>query len=376
MTSEIYPLFFTAFDVAKASEDERIRAVVDSFLVSLKSRNELLPTWLVAESILKRANNASPEASAMILSIRERLRQERRKRRLNSEHWVLLGPTYLALNRIFNVLYAGTKRSSLLSHGIRYARLAQACFRRGHDEVGINDSVRYLGVTYMHAGNFRLARKTLAPLFRREIAEAGFDPFKAASLNNLFNTYLRVGAVRLAEGFFWEANYQYAPSSLDQSVLPLLTLAVAPYSEPYSGAFKRLPGLRIAVPSLGILLDKLIHVWNRIDRGDKRNNFFRLSQALLLISVQFEEAQDISRELQALTFLVRVHEECFAIPDSDTGETQLPEKLMLEQLRIHLLRCIAGGRLDTGKIQSALGPIRTQPMKDMLQKLVSIVSIA
>jgi hypothetical protein len=264
---------FTAFDVAKASEDERIRAVVDSFLVSLKSRNELLPTWLVAESILKRANDASPEASAMILSIKERLRQERRKRRLNSEHWVLLGRTYLALNRIFNVLYAGTKRSSLLSHGIRYARLAQACFRRGHDEVGINDSVRYLGVTYMHAGNFRLARKTLAPLFRREIAEAGFDPFKAASLNNLFNTYLGVGAVRLAEGFFWEANYQYAHSSLDQSVLPLLTLAVAPYSEPYSGAFKRLPGLRIAVPSLGILLDKLIHVWNRIDPRRQTQQF-------------------------------------------------------------------------------------------------------
>jgi hypothetical protein len=360
---------FAAFDVAKASKDERFKTIVESFLASLQRRNELLPAWLMAGSTLERANDVSPEASAMLLRIKEHLRQQRRQRRLSSEEWVLLGRSYLALNRSFNILYAGTKRASVLSHALRYANLAHNCFGRVHDEVGKDDSLRYLGVTYMHSGNYRLARKTLVPLFRREIVEAGFGPFKAASLNNLFNTYLGVGAVRLAEGFFWEASYQYAHSRPNRSLLPLLTLAVAPYAEPYSIVFKRLPELRLAVPPLEILLDKLTHAWKRIDRGDKRDSFFRVSQTLLLISARFEEVQELSRELQALTFLVRVHEECFAEPDTDSSEPQLPEKVVLKQLRAHLLRCIAGGRLDPGKIHSLLGPIRTQPMQDVLQNL-------
>jgi hypothetical protein len=89
-----------------------------------------------------------------------------------------------------------------------------------------------------------------------------------------------------------------------------------------------------------------------------------------VISERFEQTQNMSRELQALTFLVRVHEECFAERDSDSSETQLPEKLMLEWLRCHLVKCVAGGRLDPRQIQSILGPIRTQRMKDMLQSLV------
>jgi len=79
-----------------------------------------------------------------------------------------------------------------------------------------------------------------------------------------------VGAVRLAEGFFWEANYQYANSRRSQSLLPVLTLATALYAEPHSKVFQRLRGLRIAIPPLGIILDKLIYAWNRIDRTDKR----------------------------------------------------------------------------------------------------------
>lgn len=371
LTSENSTLF-SAFDVGKVSLEERFKPVVESLLASLRKRNELLPAWLMAESASKAANDASPEAGATFLSIKERLRQKKREKRLSSEDWVLMGRCYLALNRSFHVLYAGTKRTDILNHAIRYAKLARGCFQRVHDETGRSDSLRFLGVTYMLGGDYSSARKTLIPLFRREIAEAGFDPFKAASLSNLFSTFLGVGAIRLAEGFFWEANYQYAHSR-GKSLLPLLTLAAAPHLEPQSGVFKRLPKLRTAIPPLGILLDKLIYGWNRTDRADKREMFLRVSQLVMMISASFEEDQETSRELQSLKFAIRVHEDYFAETDSDTGkgDAQLPEKLMLKQLSAHLFRCIAGGRLQTKQIQSALGPIHTQQTKDMLRSLGS-----
>lgn len=365
---------FSAFDVAGASKEERFQPVVDSFLASLKKRNELFPAWLVAESTSKRANDASPEASAMFLNIKERLRQKKREKRLSSEDWVLLGRSYLALNRCFQVLYAGTKRKDVLNHALRYAKLADNCFQRVHDEIGTRDSLRFLGVTYMLGGNYSFARKTLVPLFRREIAEAGFDPYKAASLNNLFSTYLGVGAMRLAEGFFWEANYQYAHSRR-KPLLPLLTLASALHAEPHSKVFKRFPGLRTAIPPVDIILDKLIYAWNRIDLAQKRENFLRASQVILVISACFEESLETPKEMQAIKFAIRIHEDCFAESDSASGDVQLPEKLILEQLSVHLFRCLAGGRLDPDKIQFALGPIRTQQMKDMLQNLVSASSV-
>jgi hypothetical protein len=362
---------FSAFDVATASKDERFRAVVNSFFESLRKRNELLPAWLMAGSAVERDNGVSPEGSSKILMVKEQLRAKKRHKALSADDWMLLGRSYLALNRCFNVLYAGTQRRGVLQHSIRYAKLGLCCFKQVRDEIGKRDSLRFLGLTYMLGGNYRLARKTLVPLFRTEIAEAGFDPFKAASLNNLYCVYLGVGALRLAEGYFWEANYQYAYSGRHQSVLSLITLAIALHAQPGRRVFERHPRLRNAIPSLDILLDKMIHAWNRCDREDKRDSFFRVSEGLMIISACFEEAHDVSKELQALTFLVKVHEDCFAEPESDSGKTRLPQKLTLERLRKHLLRCIDGGRFDPRNIHSMFNPIRTQAMKDLLQNLAS-----
>jgi len=223
----------------------------------------------------------------------------------------------------------------------------------------------------MNSGDYRNARKTLTPLFREEMAQAGFDAFKAAGLNNLYCTYLGVGALRLAEGFFWEANYQYGHSNRGKCVGPLLSIAMLHYAEnPMSRVFELHPQLQKELPSPKTILDKLIWIWDELEIEDKDESFLGVSQALLVFSQWFEEHGQPSEETQTLSLLVRVHEDCFARRNREESPPQLRQELVLNQLKAHLDRCVTGGRIPANKIADVLGPIDSEAMKQTFQSLV------
>lgn len=360
---------FSAFAFASPT-DSKFNDLARSFLSSLEKRNELIPAWLKAVDMLKRNSYLSPEGSAMLMAIKDQIRRNKRARSLHKEEWELFGRCYLGLNRTFGMLHGGIRKPELLKRAIRYGQLAQFCFAKVQDEIGKDDSARFLGVTYINGGNYRSARRMLKPLFRKEMAAAGFGAFKAASLNNLYETYLGVGAFRLAEGYFWEANYQYAHSNRAQFTGPLLAIASLHSKHPASKVLTNHPEFQESLPAPRIVLRKLVSVWDQLDSADKGEQFFRVSQVTLIMSQWFDEHNQLAESMKALAFVVKVHEECFGHAGQEGAPTQLQQVIVLNQLKARILDYASSAGLRIDKITQSLGPLRTKVIKEMIDSIV------
>lgn len=179
-----------------------------------------------------------------------------------------------------------------------------------------------------------------------------------------------VGALRLAEGFFWEANYQYTHSNRGKVVGPLLSIAMLSNTQnPISRVFELHPELQEELPLPKTILDKLIAIWNELESKDKEESFVNMSQALLVISEWFENHGQSSEETQALRLVIRVHEDCFARHNQETSPPQLRQKMVLNQINAHLGRCVTSGRIPANKILQVFGPIHSLAMKETFESL-------
>lgn len=134
-----------------------------------------------------------------------------------------------------------------MRRALKHAEIAHRCSKQSGRKDSVDDAERQLGNIYMAIGQFHIARRYFISLLRRERNMPGFEAVKAASLHNIFCISLLLGDIERAEGFFWEANYQYVHTTPGMSILALAMLAVTKTSA--------LPWTRIA--SFPDILDKL-----------------------------------------------------------------------------------------------------------------------
>jgi hypothetical protein len=164
---------------------------------------------------------------------------------------------------------------SVMRRALRHAEAAHRCLRQSRNQDFVDDAERQLGNVYMAFGQYQIARRYFISLLRRERNLPGFEPVKAASLHNIFCISLGLGDMRRAEGFFWEANYQYVHTTPAMSLLALAMLAGTKTSPLPWVPIASFPERLDQLPAAYLTAEKAALISPLVSAGIRENVLFR-----------------------------------------------------------------------------------------------------
>jgi len=277
----------------------------------LERRNPIIPRALALFESLEGGVNIDPSVRGMLLKLKNDLfdlkrRLKKHRRKLSKEDLQILGRTYLGLYNATRITPKYSMKKDLTKF-VRYGRLAVICFRHAEDEIGEHDAKRYIGNAYMNAGEYTKAKKTLVPLLRRELGRGGFESFQAAEFNNLFCTFLGGGALRLAEGYFHEANYRYLRARVEGYIQPLATVGtIAAFRNPLVSDVARHMDIRNFLPDALEVAKKLAMIWADLPDLQTSQNLFKIVNCLKSIQDHYCETKEADKELAVADCLLTV----------------------------------------------------------------------
>jgi len=201
-----------------------------------------------------------------------------------------------------------------MRRALKHAHAAYRCFKQSCRQDSVDDAERQLGNIHMAFGLLQAARRYFISLLRRERKLPGFEPVKAASLHNIFCISLGLGDMRRAEGFFWEANYQYAHTTQAMSFLALAVLAATKTSP--------LPWIRVAsslefldqLPAAYLVAEKAALIAPSVSRGAREDVLFRTTDSFGKVAgTLYEKGQMVEARTVVRSVLTMLDE---ALPGS------------------------------------------------------------
>ena len=183
--------------------------------------------WLSARESLE--SNAFLDTPAVVKLLRaiSQLHRYIAPSSASVDDWHLLGSLHLSVGKAAIAQGSQELSKSVMRRALKHTHAAYRCFVQSGKQGPVDDSARQLGNIYTTIGQLQIAKDYFLGLLRRERNLPGFEPVKAASLHNMFCISLGLGDMRRAEGFFWEANYQYVHTTRTVSLLALAVLAGA-----------------------------------------------------------------------------------------------------------------------------------------------------
>jgi tetratricopeptide (TPR) repeat protein len=215
----LYSLF------SDTSHTEAFGDLTRAFWSEVERRGPALGSWLSARRSLEASAYLDKQAVVELLRAISRLHRDVTQSSATIDDWHLLGSMHLTIGKATVTQASQYLSESVMRRAFRHLEAAHRCFRQSGKQDSIDDAKRNLGNAYMAFGMYQIARRYFISLLRRERNLPGFESVKAASLHNMFCISLGLGDMRRAEGFFWEANYQYVHTTPAMSLLALAVLA-------------------------------------------------------------------------------------------------------------------------------------------------------
>ena len=231
-----------------------------TFGFELKRRGAAVSSFLSARRRLETSGYLDIPAVVDLLRAVSKLRRKVPLSRATPEDWVLLGSMHLAIAKAAAAKLSRSLSKRGMLRAVRQADAALHCFVQSGEQGFIDDAERFLGNFYMMLGQYQLARRYFIPLLRRERNLPGFEASKAAGLHNAFCISLALGDMRRAEGYFWEANYQYVHTNTGMSIVALAVLASTRASPFPLARIAGLPERLDLLPSASFIAEKIASI--------------------------------------------------------------------------------------------------------------------
>jgi hypothetical protein len=207
------------------SHDEAFPGLSRQFWMEVGDRGAAVGLWLSARKCLEDSAFLDKPAVVKLLRAISQLHRDIAPSSATADNWHLLGSLHLTIGKAAIAQASQQLSKSVMRRALKHAHAAHSCFVQSGKQDPVDDAARLLGNIYMTFGQLAIAKRYFIGLLRRERNLPGFEPVKAASLHNMFCISLGLGDMRRAEGFFWEANYQYVHTTRPMSLLALAVLA-------------------------------------------------------------------------------------------------------------------------------------------------------
>ena len=254
--------------------------ITEAFWLELKHRGPALESLLSARRSLEVSAYLDKIAVAKLLRAVFRFRREIAPSEASPNDWVVLGSMHHAIAKAATAQLGRTISKSWTIRAGKHAHAAHRCFIRSGDQGFIDDAERLLGNIFMAMGQYKHARHFFVPLLRRERNLPGFEPAKAGSLHNAFCISLGLGDMRRAEGYFWEANYQYVHTNNAMSILALAVLAGTKTSPLPFTPIAALPDRLEQLPAASFVAEKVASIAPIASRGISEEVLLRATEML------------------------------------------------------------------------------------------------
>jgi SIR2-like domain len=304
----LYSLF------SDASRTEKFPALTRTFWTEVEGRGPGVGSWLSARRTLEKRAYLDKPAVAKLLRAISRLHRDVAPSSATADDWHLLGSMHLTIGKAALAQASQHLSRSSMRRALKHAHAAYRCFKQSCRQDSVDDAERQLGNIHMAFGLLQAARRYFISLLRRERKLPGFEPVKAASLHNIFCISLGLGDMRRAEGFFWEANYQYAHTTQAMSFLALAVLAATKTSP--------LPWIRVAsslefldqLPAAYLIAEKAALIAPSVSRGAREDVLFRTTDSFGKVAgTLYEKGQMVEARTVVRSVLTMLDE---ALPGS------------------------------------------------------------
>jgi SIR2-like domain len=317
------------------SHTDKFPDLTEEFWRELRRRGPALGLFLSGRKSLENSGYLDKLAVVKLLRAVSRLHRDVVPSDATPDDWVLLGSMHLAIAKAAtHQLGQGISKRAMF-RADRHAHAAHHCFTRSDKQDFIDDAERLLGNIYMMMGQYQIAKRYFIPLLRRERNLPGFEPAKAASLHNAFCISLGLGDLPRAEGYFWEANYQYVHTTTWMSILALVVLASTKASPLPFIPIAGLPELLDQLPSASFIAEKIASTAPIAARGISEELLLRATGMLGQVAGSLCEKGQIGEAGAVVKSTLTMLDEALPVGSRSFNDGVVSE--LVESLKRHLI---------------------------------------